>query len=216
MSVFAALNRLLKDPESTAGAITRGERAWSSAFLSGVFFCFAAYGVAAGFFQGGQQIAIAAVKAPLIVLATAALCLPSFYVFTSIAGSDLSLSRSIGVLTGFCALLALVMTGLIPVAWLFSVSTRSLAFVFWMHLVMWLAALLFARSYLKHAFPDIRQRRVLRLWMFLFILVSFQMTTHLRPVLWRDADQSFFTAEKMSFIEHFRAVTSKAPVAAKR
>jgi len=210
ITVLAALNRLLKQPEATAGAIVRGEQIPIPNFLVGALGCFAVYGLATGFFQGDLQIVIASLKAPAIVFGTALLCLPSFYVFTSLAGSELSPSRTIGILAGFCAVLGLLMTGMIPVAWLFSVSTKSILFVFWMHLIMWLAALVFARNYLRHAFPTLPQRRVLRLWIFLFVLVSFQMTTHLRPVLWRDAGQGVFTAGKMSFVEHFRAMNAAA------
>jgi len=209
-TLLGTLNRLLKQPNATAGAIARGETASVANFLAGALACFAIYGLAAGFFQGDQQIVMAALKVPIIVFGTALLCLPSFYVFTSLAGSELSVSRTIGILAGFCAVLGLLMTGMIPIAWLFSVGTESIHIVFWMHLIMWLAALVFARNYLRDAFPTRPQRRALRLWIFLFILVSFQMATHLRPILWRDSGEGFFTAGKMSFVEHFRAMNAAA------
>ena len=209
-TMFATLNRLLKQPETTARAIASGEKIPLAKVLGGALACFAIYGLAAGFFQGNAQIVIAALKVPIIIFGTALLCFPSFYVFTSLAGSELSLSQTIAILAGFCAVLGLLMTGMIPVAWLFSVSTRSILFVFWMHLIMWLAALVFARSYLRNAFQTPSERRAVRLWIFLFILVSFQMTTHLRPILWRDAGEGVLTAGKMSFVEHFRAMNSAA------
>jgi len=210
ITVLSALNRLLKQPEATAGAMAKGVPVSTAVFLAGALGCFAIYGLAAGFFQGDLQIVIASLKAPVIVFGTALLCLPSFYVFTSLAGSELSPARTIGMLAGFCAVLGLLMTGMLPVAWLFSVSTRSILFVFWMHLIMWFAALVFARNYLRVAFPSLPERRVLRLWILMFVLVSFQMTTHLRPVLWRDPDQGVFSAGKMSFFEHFRAMNAAA------
>lgn len=203
-TVLAALNRLLKNPEGAAAEA--GEDRIGYFFAAGALACFALYGIAAGFFQGDQQIAIAALKTPVIIFGTAVLCLPSLYVFTSLAGSELSFSRTAGLLAGFCGVLGLLMLGMIPIAWLFSVSSRSILFVFWMHLLMWLAALAFARNFLGHAFRSSTQRHVIRLWLFLFVLVSFQMTTHLRPILWRDSGERMFSAEKMSFLDHFRAM----------
>jgi hypothetical protein len=209
-TVFGTLNRLLKQPTATVVGIGQGEITSPFNFLAGALGCFAIYGLAAGFFQGDQQIVMAALKVPIIVFGTALLCLPSFYVFTSLAGSEFSISQTIRILAGFCAVLGLLMTGMISIAWLFSVSTKSILFVFWMHLIMWLAALVFARNYLRDAFPTTPQRRALRLWVFLFVLVSFQMVTHLRPILWRDSGEGFFTAGKMSFVEHFRSMNSAA------
>ena len=115
-TLLGTLNRLLKQPNATAGAIARGETASVANFLAGALACFAIYGLAAGFFQGDQQIVMAALKVPIIVFGTALLCLPSFYVFTSLAGSELSVSRTIGILAGFCAVLGLLMTGMIPIS----------------------------------------------------------------------------------------------------
>jgi hypothetical protein len=207
-TVFAALNRLLKQPGATAGTDDRVDSVFTANLLAGALACFAVYGIAAGFFQGDQQIIFAALKAPVVVVGAALLCLPSFYVFTSLTGSELSPSQTVAVLSGFCAVLGLLMMGMIPVAWLFSVSTRSILFLFWMHLFMWVGALIFARSYLRNVFPTLQQHRILRLWIFLFVLVSFQMTTHVRPILWRDPGQGFFTAGKMSFVEHFRSINA--------
>src|SRR5262249_13237795 len=138
-TLLATLNRLLKQPDVTARAIASGEQVPVASFLAGALACFSIYGLAAGFFQGHTQILIASLKVPIIIFGSALLCLPSFYVFTSLAGSELSLWRTIAILAGFCAVLGLLMSGMIPVAWLFSVSTRSILFVFWMHLIMWLA-----------------------------------------------------------------------------
>jgi hypothetical protein len=209
-TMLTTLNRLLKQPQLTARAIASGDQIPIANFLGGALACFAVYGLASGFFQGNTQIVVAALKVPLIVFGSALLCLPSFYVFTSLAGSELSPWRTSAILAGFCAVLGLLMMGMIPVAWLFSVSTKSILFVFWMHLIMWLAALIFSRTYLQNAFQSPAERRAVRLWTLLFILVSFQMTTHLRPVLWRDPGESLLTSGKLSFVEHFRAMTTAA------
>jgi hypothetical protein len=40
------------------------------------------------------------------------------------------------------------------------------------------------------------------LWFCLFLLVSFQVATYLRPVLWRAPGAPLFSRGKMSFFEH--------------
>jgi hypothetical protein len=39
-------------------------------------------------------------------------------------------------------MLALVLVGLLPIEWLFSVSAKSLAFVVWLHVALWAVAIL--------------------------------------------------------------------------
>jgi hypothetical protein len=94
------------------------------------------------------------------------------------------------------------------VIWLFSVSTLSLTFVVWLHLFSWLVALAFGQRFLVSA---VGANRAAGLWLVLVLLVSLQMTTYLRPVLWRDAGQPLFAREKLSFFSHFAQVTDWKP-----
>jgi hypothetical protein len=92
-----------------------------------------------------------------------------------------------------------------PVIWLFSVSTISLTFVVWLHILVWITTLLFAHGFLRRAVPQAKD--VVVVWLFLLFFVSLQMTTYVRPVLWRAPGDPLFAAEKQSFFSHFEEVT---------
>ena len=141
-------------------------------------------------------------KAPLIVAGSALLC-ASLYVFGVLAGAPLTRARFAVTLTGFLGMLALVMAGLLPIEWLFSVSTESLAFVVWLHLALWTIAMIFGVRFLRAALPEV-SAGALMLWVGLFCLVSFQVTTFVRPTLWRDPNAAIVAHGKLFFLDHFK------------
>jgi hypothetical protein len=202
--VLGSMDELLRRPtagfeRASAGAPVGG---WAIRVLAGSVGGCALYGAASGFFAGGEQIGIAAVKAPIIVAGSALLCLPSLYVFGTLAGAGLTRSRLIATLTGFFGMLALVLVGLLPIEWLFSVSSRSLAFVVWLHLTLWIIAVIFAARFLRAALPEMPAGAVM-LWLTLFCLVCFQVTTFLRPTLWRAPNAPVVERGKLFFLDHF-------------
>jgi hypothetical protein len=205
--VIGTLDELLRRPTAGTERAQSGAPvlAWSCRVLAGSVACSALYGAASGFFQGGTQVAIAAVKAPLIVLAAAALCVPSLYVFSLLAGASLTRERLAVVLAGFLGLIALVLVGLLPIEWLFSVSSRSLSFVVWLNLILWVMALVFGGRFLRVALPEMPVSAVL-LWLGLFCVVSFQVATLMRPVLWRTPGAPIVERGKLFFLDHFSDV----------
>ena len=154
---------------------------------------------------GGAQVAIAALKAPLIVAWSAALCVPSLYVFGALGGAALTRERFVVTLAGFFGLLGLVLVALLPIEWLFSVSSQSLAFVVWLHLLLWGLAVVFGGRFLRAALPEVSGGALL-LWLTLFCVVSFQVTTFVRPTLWRAPAGAVFEDGKLFFLDHFRHV----------
>jgi hypothetical protein len=204
MTIFSTLNQLLKRPDSTLARAA--ETRQSLELLAGSLLCYVAYAVAAGMFQGGGEgIALAILKVPLIVLASVALCVPSFYVFTALAGLDYTPRQLAALLSGFCGIAGLLLIGLMPITWVFSISSRSLVFVVWMHVVLWLMTMIAARHYLQRI-TGARTGMAFRGWVTLVFIVSLQMTTSLRPVLWRGPNEPLFTRTKMSFFEHIGQV----------
>lgn len=201
MMLFAALDDLLRNRNTNRPFL----------LLLGAILCYVAYGVAAGFFQGGVQIGVTLLKVPLIIAGSLLLCVPSLYVFTALAGADLDARGFAQALAGFAGITGLILIALMPLIWLFSVSTISLVFVVWLHLFAWLIALVFGRQFLAAACG--RAKSAAGLWLVLVLLVSLQMTTYLRPVLWRDAGQPLFAREKMSFFWHLHQVTAWRPAA---
>jgi hypothetical protein len=204
-NVLGTLDELLRQPEAGFARARAGApvRAWSLRVIAGALGCWSLYGAGSGFFAGGWQIALAALKAPLIVAGSALLCVPSLYVFGLLAGAPLTRARFAVTLTGFVGMPALVMAGLLPIEWLFSVSTQSLAFVVWLHLALWTIAMVFGTRFLRAAMPEV-PAGALMLWVVLFCLVSFQVTTFMRPTLWREPNEAVLAQGKLFFLDHFK------------
>lgn len=210
--VIGTLDELLRRPMAGTERAQSGAPvlAWSGRVLAGAVACSALYGAASGFFQGGAQVAVAAAKAPVIVLGAAALCVPSLYVFSLLAGASLTRERLIVVLAGFLGLVTLVLVGLLPIEWLFSVSSSSLSFVVWLNLILWGMALFFGGRFLRVALPEVPQGAVF-LWLALFCVVSLQVATFVRPVLWRAPGAPVVERGKLFFLDHYGNITRPTP-----
>jgi hypothetical protein len=202
--VLSTLDELLRKPDAGFVRARSGAPvgAWAIRVFAGSIGCCVLYGAASGFFAGGMQIGIAALKVPIIVIWSVLLCLPSLYVFGLLAGTPLTRARFIVTLVGFVGMLALVLVGLLPIEWLFSVSTQSLAFVVWLHLLLWGIAMIFGARFLRAALPEMPMG-ARTLWLVLFCVVSFQVTTFLRPTLWREPNAPVIEHEKLFFLDHF-------------
>ena len=204
MNVFRSLDQLLRRPQES-------DTLNPFVLLAGAVLCYVVYGVATGFFQGGWSVGLAVLKIPLIILGSLALCIPSLYVFSALAGAELT-PRSFAVaIGGFAGVAGLLLLAMMPVIWLFSVSTISLPFIVWMHVSIWIITLAFARQYLARSIPS--SRGALGLWFVLLFFVSLQMATFVRPVLWRGPGEPLFAAEKKSFVNHLHEVSRWKPVA---
>ena len=201
-SVFTGLLHPVDLPEEEQVAPAPGQAA---KLLCVAVMATVAYGVAAGTFQGDGQILVTALKAPLILLGSVLLCVPSLYVLTSLGGTVYRRMEFLHAVIGFCGVIGWVFLALLPVVWLFSVGSRSLFFMVFLHFLAWTGAALTGRRYLLRVIPGAR-RGVLSLWCFLLVLVSLQMATQFRPVLWRQANQPLFTTAKQSFTEQLGVV----------
>ena len=120
------------------------------------------------------------------------------------AGARWSLRRLVGLFAGLMGTIGLLLVGLVPIVWLFSVSSHYLTTVIWLHVLGWLLTLCFAWRFLRLALGEAGARRGMFLWIVLLCLVSFQVTTVLRPVLWREATTPAFASEKRFFIEQLQ------------
>ena len=177
-------------------------RALRMAFWGLIFH--AVFGLALGLFGGWATAGMAAAKVPLIALCSILLCFPSMYVFGCVGGMPLSLTQATALAGAVLAVTGLLLLALAPVAWLFAVSTNNLAFVVLLTLLVWLVASGFARGFLERLKASAKLNRLsgLNWWMLVYMLVSWQMTTFMRPLL-RVPDGSWWTGEKMFFLVHF-------------
>jgi hypothetical protein len=161
------------------------------------------YGVVVGSLIGGTQLWIAPVKLALGTFLSVVICLPSLYIFSCLGGNDLRLRTIAGALAAGVCLSSLLLIGFAPVAWIFSQSTESTAFMGALHLLFWLVGLSFGLRLIAatNRFRSEQRRGHLKSWSLIFILVCLQMTTTLRPIIGHS--DSFLPREKKFFLVHW-------------
>jgi hypothetical protein len=161
------------------------------------------YGVVAGTFSGGTQLWAAPVKIAAGLMISALICLPSLYIFTCLGGSQARLVEVFGLLAGLLMLMTILLIGFAPVAWIFSQSTESLAWMGALHLIFWFIATCFGLRFLETGFSHSNARSLagFRTWVVIFMLVALQMTTALRPIL--GTSKTFLPTEKKFFVAHW-------------
>ena len=153
--------------------------------------------------SGGEQLWAAPVKIAVGLMISALICLPSLYIFTCLSGSQARLVEVCGLLAGLLMLMTILLIGFAPVAWIFSQSTESLAWMGTLHLVFWFIATIFGLRFLEAGFShsNARSHAGFHTWVVIFLLVAVQMTTALRPILGK-AD-AFLPMEKQFFVNHW-------------
>jgi hypothetical protein len=163
----------------------------------------AIYGIVVGAQSGGAQLWIAPAKLGLGTLLSVLICLPSLYIFLCLGGIDAQLRNVCGALFAAVCLTSILLIGFAPVAWIFSQSTDSIVFMGTLHLIFWVIGIRFGLR-LIHAmgrFLGAQGKGHLRIWSVIFILVCFQMTTTLRPIV--APSKTFLPTEKKFFLTHW-------------
>jgi hypothetical protein len=198
------LETLLKCPEDLFVEI-KGKRVAevTRKLLALGLLCYLIYGCLIGSFSGGMQWWAAPVKAAGGMLFSALICLPSLYIFGCLARSESSLQHCVALLSGLVALSGVLLIGFLPVGWVFSTSSETLRFMGFLHLLFWWITLLFGAGFLRAGIQALGSETTLpiRIWSFMFILVCFQMTTTLRPLI--GPGYRFFPEEKRFFLSHW-------------
>lgn len=203
---------LLKAPVSLVVALLRGDdngKIMRNLIITAVA-CLAVFGVIVGTYSMGTQLWAAPLKITLGMLVAGLICLPSLYIFGCLNGLDIKLASAAGVLFATICLSALLLLGFTPVVWIFSQSTDSLAFMGALALVFWLISTYFGFGVIFKTAEHLglKRRSHLNVWMGIFILVTLQMTTSLRPIV-GESDQ-FLSSEKKFFLTHWSEQLQKA------
>lgn len=202
---------LLKSPDSLiAGIAQHGSKApFLPRLLLLAFLGFLVFGVTLGSFSYHEQIWAAPLKTVIGLFFSALICLPSLYIFTALTGTSLTLRDIVQGLSGSLALIATLLLGFTPVLWVFSQSTDSEAFFGFLVLTVWLIALFFGTGFLLKMLTQsgTRNKSPLRIWIGIFLLVTLQMSTSLRPLIGRS--DVLFTTEKRFFLEHWMTRSSR-------
>jgi hypothetical protein len=156
------------------------------------------YGATPG--PAAWQILFSAVKVPLLLLATFALSLPSFFVASSLLGLRSDFAAAIRALLATQAGLAMILASLAPftLLWYASVGSYSAAVAF--NAVMFAIASVSAQWILRGYFQPLIQRNprhrwILRVWIVVYAFIGIQMGWVLRP----------FIGDPYSLIQFFRS-----------
>jgi hypothetical protein len=163
----------------------------------------AIFGLLLGSFSGGTQLWAAPVKVAFGTLAAVGICLPSLYIFSALAGAEARLTQVAGLLLTMVALMGLLLLGFAPVVWVFSTSTEAVGFMGFLALAFWLIALFFGGRLLLNlacAF-GMQAAGYVVLWMGIFVVVTLQMSTSLRPIIGKS--ETFLPREKRFFLAHW-------------
>jgi len=200
LSVFETL---LKQPGQLFHEFKQGRAAAvAGSLVVVILICLGVYGTVAGSLTGGSQLWIAPVKIILGSVLSLVICLPSLYIFLCMSGANLSLRELSGLMLTAEGLTATLLIGFAPVAWVFSQSTDTLAFMAFLHLAFWSVAIIFALRLLRTGvWLTGGGHGGLGVWMGIYLLVSLQMMTSLRPILGHSA--TFLPEKKLFFVLHW-------------
>ena len=206
---IAVASAILKEQGAIVRDVARGKNLVG--YVMGLALCTilmaAFYGAVIGLYQPGTQTLYAAVKMPLIILGTALMCTPTFYVFNAIFGSKLSLGQTLALVLLLSAATTLVLAAFAPIAWFFTVSTEGQGFLVFLHVSVFaiacsfgMRALLVARKYLEYLITSHRAINpgLLVTWLVIVAFVGLQMAWYMRPLL---EPGPFHLGERSLFIE---------------
>ncbi|MBI3881831.1 MAG: hypothetical protein HY301_17425 [Verrucomicrobia bacterium] len=209
--LIAAIEAVLREPRRVMFALRQpGAGAVVAALLVIAVFSAAIYGLVVGSFSGGTQWWAAPVKISAGLLVSALICLPSLFIFATLGGATARLAEVFGILAGKLALTTILLIGFAPVAWVFSQSTESLAWMGALHLAFWAIAAFFGARFLHAAFAHLVKSGLgIKVWTIIYLLVALQMTTALRPIL-GEAEATFLPKDKKFFLAHWGDVMDQA------
>ncbi|HEV3168652.1 MAG TPA: hypothetical protein VGZ22_31895 [Isosphaeraceae bacterium] len=191
MSLLAHADDVLRGREWTS----RATQPWPalgrlSAF---VVICGLTYGAAMGLFGGlggdrAWQVFYSAVKVPILLVATFALSLPSFFVLNTLLGVRADFVQALRALAAAQAGLTIILVSLAPITLFWYASSADYPTAILFNALMFAIAstgaqILLRREYRPLIARNPRHRWLLRIWLLLYAFVGIQMGWILRPFL---------------------------------
>ncbi len=198
------IESMLRNPRRLLFQLRQGgSSSITTALILIAVICSLIYGVVVGTFSGGDQLWVAPLKVSLGLFVAALICLPSLYIFACLSGSQARLGEIGGMVAGLLALMMILLIGFAPVAWVFSQSTESAAWMGALHLIFAVIALSFGLRFLQSGFLHSAARTTsgFKVWTIVFLLVILQMVTALRPIV--GTADTFFPKQKKFFLTHW-------------
>jgi len=95
----------------------------------------AIYGLGMGLGAGFRTAMYNGAKMSIVLFASGAICLPSFYVFAALAGSRFSFKEAARSIAGFALMVSIVWAALAPVTGFFTASVASGGFLVTLHII---------------------------------------------------------------------------------
>ena len=200
------INKLLKKPLSLIHELEMGK---NTGKITGLLLliaavCFSIFGVVVGTFSWDDQIWAAPLKIVFGLLFSGVICLPSLYIFICMGGLDAKFPTVSGMLCALIALSGLLLVGFAPVVWLFSVSSTSATFLGFLLILLWVICACFGLSLVFRAGRALGMTNTghFAVWCLIFLLVTLQMTTTLRPIIGSE-EELFHFKEKKFFLSYW-------------
>lgn len=194
---------LLRRPHALIARLEDPDHEATGKFAVLAIVSFLLFGIVLGCFAKHEQLWAAPAKITAGLVFSGLICFPSLYIFATLAGARVSISHLAACLAGALALAGLLLLGFAPAVWIFAESTDSFGFMGVLAIGSWIIAVSFALRFLKSAVIQTggSQKGPLVIWSAVFLLVTLQMTTSLRPILGRSED--LLTPEKKFFVQHW-------------
>jgi hypothetical protein len=149
--------------------------------------CGLAYGGVMGAFGfRSGQVAISAIKVPLLLLATLLISLPSFFVLNTLLGVRSDFAAAWRAVMASQAGLTIVLASLAPLTAFWYASSADYRSAIFFNALMFAVASVSAQWLLRRSYRplierDPRHRPLLRIWIVLYAFVGIQMGWNLRP-----------------------------------
>lgn len=201
------LNHLLKKPLSVIYEINKGTSNPLSALMVISLVSLAIFGLVLGMFSSGTQLWAAPVKVIGGIFFSGLICLPSLYIFGALGGIDAKVQDTVGLMLTFLSITSLLLVGFAPVVWLFSTSSNSLVFFGFLSLLIWIVCLIFGLRVINRASLSMGggKGNHLHIWAIIFMMVTLQMSTTLRPII-GSSDDFLNLKEKRFFLRYWLEV----------
>ncbi|MEN3332189.1 MAG: hypothetical protein V7641_1554 [Blastocatellia bacterium] len=151
---------------------------------------FGVYGAIIGSQHSLLQAVSSCFKLPILFLLTAAICMPTLFIFSSFFGSKRTVLQTLVLLSTGSTIISLALVGFAPITLFFIVTTHNYQFFKILNVAFFavaglLGVLFFNRMYVQlseDSSQSMQSRRMfLRFWLLLFAFVGTQLAWTLRP-----------------------------------
>lgn len=129
-SVLTIVPNLLRDRAAFFDRIKHGENIGATicALATSAVLFLVMYGFVTGLSYSFEQALSSAAKLPLLFVATIIFCLPAFYFFSLVLGTQLSMAQVVAVFLAGIGVTAFLLLGLSPVTLFFVLTSENYAF----------------------------------------------------------------------------------------